>query len=288
MRSGGSAVAASLDEPETSARRATKRRVRPQNRPQIRYTTFQVRSCKWLICEKPEIRRPDSKTENANRYDRYVPDLPADEDGSFRHRSDQREPDIAVRCRPTARGRRTDAGLFDIPMRAIAEVRESFGEFGTTNADGVAAKRAKHLRRYGRFAGVAVRAMLLRTRQRQGHIRLRHLGAREYRRAFVDPSGGEGPVSALAWVWKGQPTFALEGIINYSSATIAWLKDQLGLIDDWLRRTAAMARAVENNGGVYFVPAFGGLSEPYWSPNARAVIVGMTAHSTRNTLFGLR
>ena len=45
-------------------------------------------------------------------------------------------------------------------------------------------------------------------------------------------SSNRGAVSALAWVWQGQPTYALEGIINYSSATIAWLKDQLGLIAD--------------------------------------------------------
>jgi glycerol kinase len=87
-------------------------------------------------------------------------------------------------------------------------------------------------------------------------------------------------VAALAWVWRGRPTYALEGIINYSSATIAWLKDQLGLIAD-ADQTAALAQAVAGNGGVYFVPAFAGLSAPYWSAEARAAIVGMTAHTTK-------
>src|SRR3990172_1977092 len=91
---------------------------------------------------------------------------------------------------------------------------------------------------------------------------------------------GQGAVSALAWVWQGRPTYALEGIINYSSATIAWLKDQLGLIGD-AAETEALARAVEDNGGVYLVPAFSGLSAPYWNPDARAAIVGMTAHTRR-------
>ena len=57
-------------------------------------------------------------------------------------------------------------------------------------------------------------------------------------------------MSALAWVRQGQPTYALEGIINYSSATIAWLKDQLGLIDD-AAETDDVARSVDDNGGVY-------------------------------------
>jgi glycerol kinase len=89
-----------------------------------------------------------------------------------------------------------------------------------------------------------------------------------------------GSVTALAWLRDGHPVYALEGIINYSSATIAWLKDQLGLISD-VAETASLARAVENNGGVYFVPAFSGLSAPYWSPGARAAIVGMTAHTRK-------
>jgi len=91
---------------------------------------------------------------------------------------------------------------------------------------------------------------------------------------------GQGAVSALAWVYDGRPTYALEGLINYSSATIAWLKDQLSLIGD-AAETDALARSVDDNGGVYLVPAFAGLSAPYWSADARAAIVGMTAHSRR-------
>jgi len=90
-----------------------------------------------------------------------------------------------------------------------------------------------------------------------------------------------GAVSSIAWVHRGEPTYSFEGIINYSAATIAWLKDQLGLIQS-ARESAALASAVPDNGGVYLVPAFAGLSAPYWSPQARAAIVGLTAHSSRN------
>jgi glycerol kinase len=87
-------------------------------------------------------------------------------------------------------------------------------------------------------------------------------------------------VSALAWVHGGRPTYALEGIINYSSATITWLKDQLGLIDD-AAESERLAREIGDNGGVYLVPAFAGLSAPYWQPEARAAIVGMTAFTRK-------
>ena len=67
----------------------------------------------------------------------------------------------------------------------------------------------------------------------------------------------------------GWPTYALEGLINYSAATVEWLKDQLGLIRD-AAESEALARSVEDNGGVYLVPAFAGLGAPYWSSDARA------------------
>ena len=63
----------------------------------------------------------------------------------------------------------------------------------------------------------------------------------------------------------GRPTYAFEGIINYSAATIEWLKDQLRP-DRRRRGSRALAGTVPDNGGVYLVPAFAGLSAPYWSP----------------------
>src|SRR6185295_13990679 len=75
--------------------------------------------------------------------------------------------------------------------------------------------------------------------------------------------------------------YSFEGIINYSAATIAWLKDQLGLIQS-AEETESAACAIADNGGVYLVPAFAGLSAPHWSPGARAAIVGMSAHTNRN------
>lgn len=92
-----------------------------------------------------------------------------------------------------------------------------------------------------------------------------------------------GIVTALAWVQNGQATYAFEGIINFTGATIAWLRDQLRLIDT-PAETEVLARAVPDNGGVYLVPAFVGLSAPYWQPHARAAIIGLTPAATREHL----
>ncbi len=91
----------------------------------------------------------------------------------------------------------------------------------------------------------------------------------------------KGMVTAVAWVIGGQPTYALEGIINFTGATITWLRDQLGLIES-VEETEVLAAAVSDSGGVYSVPAFVGLSAPYWQPDARAAVVGLTPASSKN------
>jgi len=93
-------------------------------------------------------------------------------------------------------------------------------------------------------------------------------------------SSKSGAVTALAWVVKGKPTYAFEGIINFSAATIEWLKNQLGMIGD-ASEVEKLALSVPDNGGVYLIPAFAGLSAPYWAANARAAIVGMSGFTKR-------
>lgn len=89
-----------------------------------------------------------------------------------------------------------------------------------------------------------------------------------------------GNVTALAWVFQEQPTYAFEGITNFTGATISWLRDQLQLIDN-PAETEVLAQSISDSDGVYFVPAFVGLSAPYWRADARAAILGMTPSTTR-------
>ncbi|MHA3684717.1 glycerol kinase GlpK [Leucobacter sp. HY1910] len=75
----------------------------------------------------------------------------------------------------------------------------------------------------------------------------------------------------------GPTHYALEGSIAVTGSLIQWLRDQLGIIDS-APEVEQLASSVENNGGVYFVPAFSGLFAPYWRPDARGAIVGLTRY----------
>lgn len=78
-----------------------------------------------------------------------------------------------------------------------------------------------------------------------------------------------------------KPVYALEGSIAVTGSLIQWLRDNLGIIEQ-SSDVEALAQAVKDNGGVYFVPAFSGLFAPYWRQDARGVIVGMTRYVTKN------
>ncbi|GAA2906396.1 glycerol kinase GlpK [Streptosporangium fragile] len=84
------------------------------------------------------------------------------------------------------------------------------------------------------------------------------------------------------------PVYALEGSIAVTGSAVQWLRDQLGIISG-AAQSESLARQVEDNGGVYFVPAFSGLFAPYWRSDARGAIVGLSrfnnnAHIARATL----
>jgi glycerol kinase len=89
-----------------------------------------------------------------------------------------------------------------------------------------------------------------------------------------------GVVTTLASVIQGTPTYCFEGIIRFSSATMDWLKNQLGLFDT-IEDADEIAASLEDSGGVFVVPAFTGLGAPYWNSGVRAAILGLTPHSNR-------
>lgn len=170
------------------------------------------------------------------------------------------------------------SGLFGVKFARLPEIRESAACYGETTLDGF-------LQRPLSIAGVMgdSQAALFAQRCYQpgsakvtfgtGSSLLLNIGGRR-----VLSSGGS--VTAIGWVLEGQPTYALEGITNFTGATIAWLRDQLGLIRD-AAESEPLARSIPDTGGVYLVPAFVGLSAPYWRPDARASISGLSPSSTR-------
>ena len=105
---------------------------------------------------------------------------------------------------------------------------------------------------------------------------------------FLLMNTGEKPVQSkcgllttVAYQFGAQPAaYALEGSIAISGALVQWLRDNLGLIQS-SAEVEKLAQTVEDNGGVYFVPAFSGLYAPYWKDSARGVIAGLTRYANK-------
>lgn len=82
-------------------------------------------------------------------------------------------------------------------------------------------------------------------------------------------------LSTIAWRIDGKLTYALEGSIFVAGALIQWLRDKLGIIKN-SSDVESLAKTVDNNGGVTFIPALSGLAAPYWDPYAQGTIFGIT------------
>ncbi|MBL7166097.1 MAG: glycerol kinase GlpK [Dehalococcoidales bacterium] len=93
----------------------------------------------------------------------------------------------------------------------------------------------------------------------------------------------KGLVTTLAWGLGDRVTYAMEGSIFITGAVVQWLRDGLGIIEQ-AAESETLARAVPDNGGVFFVPAFVGLGAPYWDMYARGSIFGLTRGTTREHL----
>ncbi len=90
-----------------------------------------------------------------------------------------------------------------------------------------------------------------------------------------------GLITTLAYrLGAAKPVYALEGSIAIAGALVQWLRDNLGIIEK-SEDIEALARSVEDNGDVYFVPAFSGLYAPRWRADARGVIAGLTRFSNK-------
>ena len=109
--------------------------------------------------------------------------------------------------------------------------------------------------------------------------------------SFMLTNTGTAPVTSknnllttIAWrIGDNKVQYALEGSIFIAGAVVQWLRDQLGLIKT-SSEIEALANTVEDNGGVYFVPALTGLGAPYWDSYARGTILGLTRGSNKGHL----
>ena len=168
--------------------------------------------------------------------------------------------------------------LFQIPMQALPEIRESSAQFGETDLNGSLSQSIP-------ICGVMGDSQAALFAQRcfaRGDAKVT-LGTGSSVLLNIGDDlqySQNGLLTAVGWVYKGEPTYAFEGIINYSGATIVWLRDQLELLRS-SAETEVLSSSVEDNNGVYFVPAFVGLNAPYWRSDIKAAILGLSPSTTR-------
>ena len=187
--------------------------------------------------------------------------------------------DLSARC--------WDAELCDwlhIPMSLLPDATASDAEFGTTDPELLG-------------ASVPIRAVM--ADQQAGMYGQACFGAGAAKNTFgtagvltvnsgPTPQLADGLTSSVGWTVQGRTAYELEGVVFHSGQTLQWLRDNMGLFDD-AADIESIAASVPDTGGVYLVPAFGGMCAPHWDRNAQAAIVGLTldthhAHVVRAAL----
>ena len=167
--------------------------------------------------------------------------------------------------------------LFHVPIEILPEVRPSAGDFGKTVTSffgksipimGVAGDQQAALFGQGCFA-----AGQAKNTYGTGAFLLLNTGKHL-------PKTGDGLLATVACDEKGGAAYALEASIFIAGAAIQWLRDGLAILSN-APESESLARSIDSNDGVYFVPALVGLGAPYWEPNARGTIVGMTRGTGR-------
>lgn len=170
--------------------------------------------------------------------------------------------------------------LFDIPSSVLPQVMDSSADFGKTEAsilgqpvsiEGVAGDQQASL-----FGQACFHPGMAKSTYGTG--------------CFMVANTGSQPIlsdnrllTTVAYRLNGQPTYALEGSIFSAGATVQWLRDGLKLISH-ASQAEAMTEAVKDPLKVFLVPAFTGLGAPYWDPNARGAILGLTRDTTLNDI----
>ena len=178
--------------------------------------------------------------------------------------------------------------LFEVPESVLPEVRPSSGSFGDATPDvlgepvpiaGIAGDQQSAL-----FGQGCTEPGMAKNTYGTGCFLLLQTGARPV-------TSTHGLLTTVACNARGGPAYALEGAVFMAGAAIQWLRDGLGLLAT-AAESERHARSVDDSLGVHVVPAFVGLGAPYWDPEARGAVLGLTrgvtrAHLVRATLESL-
>ena len=167
------------------------------------------------------------------------------------------------------------AALFNVPMAALPEIRGCADHLGDCDPSLFGAALPIH-----GSAGDQQAALVGHGALRAGDAKITYgTGAFLVANVGADPVGSTSRLlGTLGYAADGQAAYALEGSIFSAGSAIQWLRDGLKVISE-SRQSEAMAQGLKDNGGVYLVPGFTGLGAPWWEPEARGTIVGLTRDS---------
>jgi glycerol kinase len=179
----------------------------------------------------------------------------------------------------TLQWREDIAAEFGIPLSMLPQIRSSSEVYG-------------HGREHGMLPGVPIAGILgdqqaatfgqacfsegmAKNTYGTGNFLLLNTGTKRVRSA-------NGLLTTVCYqIGDAAPVYALEGSIAVTGSLVQWLRDNLGMFAD-AADIESLARKVDDNGGAYFVPAFSGLFAPYWRPDARGALLGLTRYVTKN------
>jgi glycerol kinase len=173
--------------------------------------------------------------------------------------------------------------LFGVPRQALPEIVDCAGDFGTTGLLGAPVKIAG-------LAGDQQAAAIGQACLSPGDTKATYgTGAFVLTNTGTEARRSEHRLlTTVAWQLGGERAYALEGSVFVAGSVVKWLRDAIGLVAT-AAETEALARSVDDNGGVYLVPAHVGLGAPHWAPDARGAITGLSfgagrAHIVRAAL----
>lgn len=169
--------------------------------------------------------------------------------------------------------------MFGVPRDVLPEVAPTAGEFGRTTSEfpfgpniPIAAMAGDQ--QAALFGQTCLSPGDTKNTYGTGSFVLMNVGAE-----LPEPS--EGLLTSVAWAMpETEPTYCVEGAVFATGAAVQWLRDGLGIIER-AQDLEGLASHCRDTGDLYFVPALAGLGSPYWDPNARGTIIGITRGTTR-------
>jgi glycerol kinase len=165
--------------------------------------------------------------------------------------------------------------MFSAPREALPEIVDCAGRFGTTTLFGGEIPICG-------LAGDQQSATIGQACLARGETKATYgTGAFVLTNAGTTPPSSKNRLlSTVLWQLNGRRTYALEGSVFVAGSLVQWLRDSVQLIAS-AQETEALARSVADNGGVYLVPALSGLGAPWWEPEARAALSGLSFSATK-------